>query len=289
MNIAKLRQWTARTVYGWNGAFPRCARPGCEARNHWFWPGHGIRLQQRWYCSPQCFESAARQCFARVLSTVSLEPHVQHRIPLGLVLLSRGYISNAQLRRALQAQRERGGRRIGEWLEEMGFATESQVTAAMGLQWACPVLPDAAVAAADLAAILPLRLLEDFRMLPVYFSRERLLYMAFSEGVDYTVLYAIEQALDCRTEACLAGRTAVKAVFEQLRHQRRPTDFLFEGRRDSTEMARITCGCAIKLGASHVRILVCGEFVWVRLTGELDPANILFQRDILNAPFLSGK
>ena len=30
------------------------------------------------------------------------------------------------------------------------------------------------------------------------------LHLAFGEGIDYGVLYAIEQMLGCRTESCLA-------------------------------------------------------------------------------------
>jgi Type II secretion system (T2SS), protein E, N-terminal domain len=275
-----LTQWRSRLAQYLSASFPRCAYSECAFRAAWrrLLPAHGIQLQQQWYCSPQCFESAARRCFSRASITPAAAPRGQHRIPLGLVLLSRGQLSNTQLRSALQAQRENGCGRIGQWLEKMGFATEEQVTSAMGMQWACPVLPASAVSSTDFAATLPIRLLENFRMLPVHFSRERVLYLAFSEGVDYTALYAIEQALQCRTEACLVGSTTMEAALARLVQHRRAGDCLFEDRLSDAEMARITCGCVIKLGAREVRIVACGEYVWARLEPESGPTNLLFRR-----------
>jgi len=271
--------WLSHLTRNVAASFPHCARIGCT-RAAWLrlLPGYGIRLQQQWYCSPQCFEIAVRRCFARASTPASAPPRAQHRIPLGLVLLSRGQLSNAQLRSALQAQRDSGRGRIGQWLEEMGFATEPQVTAAMGLQWACPVLPASALASADLSPTLPIRLLEAFRMLPVHFSRERVLYLAFSEGVDYTAMHAIEQALPCRTEACLVGSSAMDAVLARLGQHRRAADYVFEDPLSDSEMARISCGCVIKMGAREVRIVACGDYIWVRLETESDPVNLLFRR-----------
>ena len=279
MNL--LTRFRSRLEQQLGASFPRCAHSGCEYRALWrrLLPVHGIQLQQQWYCSPQCFEHAARRCFSRASTTPAAPPRGQHRIPLGLVLLSRGQLSNAQLRSALQAQRESGRGRIGQWLEKLGFATEQQVTAAMGMQWACPVLPASAVgSAADFAATLPIGLLESFRMLPVHFSRERVLYLAFSEGVDYTALYAIEQALQCRTEACLIGTTTMDAALARLAQHRREADYRFGDWLSDAEMARITCGCVIKFGAREVRIVACGEYVWARLETESGPTNLLFRR-----------
>jgi hypothetical protein len=65
----------------------------------------------------------------------------QHRIPLGLVLLSRGFIDNQRLQAALQAQRQSRKGRVGEWLMQLGAVNEAQVTMALAIQWSCPVFP----------------------------------------------------------------------------------------------------------------------------------------------------
>ena len=188
-------------------------------------------------------------------------------------MLSRGHLTNPQLRLALEAQNTEGRGRIGGWLETMGFATEAQVTAALGMQWGCPVLPLFADGDSRCRGMLP------FRFLPVqYVATTQMLYIAFSEGVDYTALYAIEQMLDCRTEACLIRKSAMDTVFERIGHERRAGELLFEGGRDPEEMARITCSYVLKLGAGHTRMVACGKYVWVRLQGANELTNLLFLR-----------
>jgi hypothetical protein len=194
-------------------------------------------------------------------------------------MLSRGQLTDWQLRTALDAQRAGVPRRIGEWLEKLGFATEQQVTAALGLQWACPVLTCRTPRDFGGGHLLPYRLLEQFRMLPVQFvAATGVFYVAFSDGIDYTALYAIRQMLDCRTEACLISRSSMNQELERMGRESRPGDFLFESWHDPAAMARITCAYALKLDAKQVRIVGCGEYVWVRLDADRGPASLLFRR-----------
>ena len=80
-----------------------------------------------------------------------LEPKQhKHRIPIGLLMLSQGWITQEQLRRALDAQREAGGKaRIGKWLMQQCNLSEEQVTRALSMQWGCPVLSFSGHAARD--------------------------------------------------------------------------------------------------------------------------------------------
>jgi hypothetical protein len=269
----------------WQRLYPQCEERGCNlTRRMWrrigCWHGR-IRLRGSSYCAPQCFENAARECFSDACAAVVAATPVRHRIPLGLLMLSRGQLTNWQLRAALEAQRAGGHRRIGEWLEELGYATEQQVTAALGLQWACPVL--AWKAARDFACgrMLPYRLLERFRMLPVQFvAATRIFYIAFCDGIDYTALYAIEQMLDCRTEPCLIGRSSMDRELERMGHEARSGDLLFESWRDPAAMAHITCSYALRLGAEQVRISACAEYIWVRLEAGGEVTTLLFRHPL---------
>ncbi|MGB7586754.1 MAG: hypothetical protein WBM11_18070 [Terriglobales bacterium] len=200
-------------------------------------------------------------------------------MPLGLLMISRGQLTNPQLRSALEAQRVHGHHRLGEWLEKLGFATEQQITAALARQWACPVLTPSANCDPGCTRLLPYHLLENSRMLPVQFvSATRTFHLAFCDGIDYVALYAIEQMLDCRTQPCLATRSAVAQALQQLGHERRSGDMLFEGWREPSDLARITCGYVLKLGASDVRLAGYGSFIWARLSSGQDIANLLFHR-----------
>lgn len=269
----------------WGELFPQCADTTCSrVRGIWrriYARQGGIRLHSVWYCAPQCFERAVGKRLSRTAVAAAPSGMRRHRIPLGLLMLSRGQLNNRQLRSALDAQRGNGGR-IGRWLEDMGFATEQQVTAALGMQWACPVLPQFSDFSAT--SILPFRLLERFRMLPVRFiPQTRTLYVAFSERVDYTALYAVEQVLDCRSEPCLVGHSTMDAAIERLRHGRRSGELLLEGWRQPPEMAHITCGYALKLGAKNVRAVGCGEYVWVRLESDSAATDLMFRHFVPSA------
>ena len=63
------------------------------------------------------------------------------RMPLGLILLSRGWISHRELQEALAAQRRAQDGRIGEWLHRLHGISEETITKALGIQWNCTVLP----------------------------------------------------------------------------------------------------------------------------------------------------
>lgn len=262
----------------------QCEKQDCtNMRRTWrrLWRPHaGIRLQGTWYCVPECFESAARNLLSRVPPQNTLAGDIHHRIPLGLLMLSRGQLTIRQLGLALEAQRNSGRGRMGYWLTELGFATEQQVTAALGLQWACPVLSPGRAGEMLCVDMVPFRLLESFRMLPVQFvAASRVLYVAFCEAVDYTALHAIEQMLDCRTEACLLGDSAMERGLDRLRHQSQAAHLMFESRHDVGEMANTICGYALRLRTDEVRIAACGEYVWARLKPTQQAAtDLLFRR-----------
>lgn len=200
-------------------------------------------------------------------------------------MLSRGQLTSWQLRAALDAQQASGRHRVGEWMEKLGFASEQQVTAALGLQWACPVLAGKLPSDASCARMLPYRLLERFRVLPVQFvAATRTFYLAFCDGIDYTALYAIEQMLDCRTQACLISRSSMDRELERMGHEARDGDRLFESWRDPAAMARITCSYALKLGADQVRIVGCGDYIWVRLDAGRQLSTLLFRHPLAAPP-----
>jgi hypothetical protein len=264
----------------WETSLPRCAEANCKAGPK-LRMACGVHLQGEWYCSPQCLEKAVHRHFLRAAVAMVPTPRLPHRVPLGLLLLSRGQLDNSQLRSALRAQESQGEGRIGQWLEQLGFASEQQITAALGLQWACPVAPPMIPGELDSAQMLPFRLLQQLRMLPIHYSRAKaVMHVAFSEGVDYTALYAIEQMLDCRTEACIMSSSAMIRILEKLAHARREGELLFESSSDISEMARISCGCMLKLGTRQARIVTCGAYIWVRLQAEFDTTTLLFRRTV---------
>lgn len=194
------------------------------------------------------------------------------------MLVSRGQLAASQLQAALEAQSIHGGR-LGSWLQKLGYATEHQLTAMLGLQFACPVMPVVASHHLAFARILPLALLTRFRMLPVWHvPQSGKLVLAFSQGIDYAVLNTIAEMLDCHPEPCLLAASKMDLALAEIGQQHRADDVMFEGCNSAYEMARIVSGYVLKLNAQQVRLAFCGEFLWARLTIGPRSQNLLFHR-----------
>ena len=267
----------------WGLAFPRCANPGCNTA-HAVWPRPwrqraGIQMAGNWYCTPECLEAAMVLAFTSMLNSQPMPRSVRHRVPLGLLMVSRGLLSQEQLQSALNAQRAAGHGKIGEWLEKLGYSTEEQVTAALGFQWACPVLVPRSSAPSACTSMLPLRLLESCRLLPVhYVAARRVLYIGFGELLDYTLLRTIGQMLDCRTEACLLRPSLFANLLEQLSQVPKSYEITFDAFTDPEEMARITRSYVCRVHAEEARTALFGEYVWIRLSTQGEFQDLLFRR-----------
>src|SRR5208283_5512228 len=220
---------------------PLCALASCT-RPHSLWRRlrhrpSGTLLQGVFYCQPQCLETALIGQLSRLRVTAP-SPQPPNRIPLGLLMVARGKITHLEVRAALEAQRRAHYGSIGDWIEKLGFASEQEVTAALALQWGCPVASSFGHAIIDSHGNIPLRILEAFQMVPFnYAASTNTLYLAFGARVDHAALYAIEKILDCRTQACVAPAKSVARELEQLRLLPRPNDVEF-ATRDLAEMAR---------------------------------------------------
>jgi len=226
----------------------------------------GVYFQNSRYCLDRCLENVLGETLHQVPFAARPEP-AGHRLPLGLLLLSRQQLTGEQLQVALAAQRAAGRGRLGEWLQALGFATEMQVTAALARQWACPILgSSSSFPAARHAPQIPVALLERFSMVPVnYVESTSILHLAFAEGVDYTVLYAIEQMAGCRTEACFATPSFVRAQLAHLCVRRAESEIAFSHVPDSAEVCRIIRSYCARLHASEIKLARCGSHLWVRL------------------------
>ncbi len=234
-----------------------------------------MRLRDAFYCRAECLETALIDVL-RVRPAPPREPAAR-RIPLGLLLLSRQQLTEEQLRWALAAQKEADGcvdealppqrKKIGLWLQELGFATELQVTAALARQWSCPLLRAGLMAPGSRRfPAIPARLLASFQMMPVELAATtRTLLMAFSEGIDYAALNAIEQMLGYRTEPCLVAPSTLREALQALARERTAGEINFDRVRDSDECAHIVANYASTVKADEVRVARCGDYFWVRL------------------------
>jgi hypothetical protein len=216
-----------------------------------------------------------------------------YRIPLGLLLLSRQQITVEQLRFGLEAQKSafhdesQGKKKIGAWLQEFGFISESQMTAALARQWACPVLRSAPMdAAASRFPSIPTLLLESYQMIPAgLVEATRTLLMAFSERIDYTVLYAIEQMLRYHTTACVLSASQMRKSLEAVAQRGGAADVIFDRTDGPGECARIIGNYSARVKAEEIRMAQCGEHLWVRLERHPNKAVTLVLRSPTSSQF----
>jgi hypothetical protein len=193
---------------------------------------------------------------------------------------SLGLISNECLQTALQAQRESGKGRVGDWLRWQGAVTEGQVTRALAMQWSLPVYPlEKRDDNLNFAHLVPFPLLDDFQMLPVHRTHPSgLLHVAFSSRVDYTALYAIEQMLECRTEPCVAKESCIEKALERLHREACSTDIPIEEADEPSIISHATLEQALKFGTQEVRVVGCANNIWIRLRAPEGARDLLFHR-----------
>lgn len=261
----------------------QCDSPDCPHRRRpwraWLEPLHGYPLDGLWYCSPECFERALASAIEKFFTGTAQPPVKAHRVPLGLLMLSRGMVDNDQLKRALKAQKDSGSGRVGEWLRHIGAVSEEQVTQALGWQWSIPVFPlDQSRRFLECAHLVPLPLLEMAEMVPVHHTpATQLLYVAFVDRVNYSALYALEKMLGCRTEPCLAAQSQVLQALDELRHLPCPVEVLTDNISDPWDMASTVLSHVTGREATDVRVSGFGGFVWVRILVASGYIDILFQ------------
>ncbi len=247
----------------------------------------GAYIGEERYCSPDCLQAGLALHFAELLQKPKgVQSKRQHRIPLGLELVSRGYISGKTLQTALQRQKQHPTLRLGQILIDMGSISEEQVTTALAGQWSVPVFRPDPSHVPEAAQLLPVALMQRYKMLPVHFNKQqKQLHLAFAQAVDSSVLYSIEQMLGVTTEACMADESVLVHLLELASNQQRPAEYVLNN-LSATELVSMIAGYALRLRAEHIRTSSCHGQIWVRATAKDTVAthflfSILSQREAL--------
>lgn len=242
----------------------------------------GIRMNDSWYCSSPCFTSAAMEVFSLLLTSRLEQSSHLSRMPLGLILISRGWLTSVQLRKALEELRKSGGD-IGEVLVRNGSVSEKQVTAARAVQWGCPVYA-APQHLVPTKIQIPFTLVEANSAVPLhYVPAKKLLLVGFVRGIEYGLLYAIERMTGCKAQPCFV----TASDFQCQRHQREhlkeqcgdasPNELKLEGVKTAEEMARVLCSYGVELEANEAIIGRCKDYIWARLKCGPKDVDILFK------------
>ena len=242
----------------------------------------GIKMAGHWYCSSSCFTSAAERKLSELMMSKQAQASHVSRMPLGLILVSRGLLTSAQLREAVDEQKETGGE-IGEIMVRRGWLSELQVTAARAGQWGCPVF---AVPQRTMQTDIqvPEALTNFHSAIPLhYVTATKRLLVGFVDAVEYGLLYAIEQMTGCKTQPCFVTPSDFEAQI-QLRQSALERSgnadtgtLTFENVKTPTEMARILCSYVVDLEADEAIICRYKEHFWMRLKCIPKEVDLLFK------------
>jgi hypothetical protein len=253
--------------------------PECAVQSRWTGMLHravGFRLNQReWFCSPLCLEESVEDHLRGLFFETPRPAPIRTTMPLGLMMLSRGVISDSQLYEAIAMQRSTG-EKIGACLHRLGLISFEEIASAVAAQWGCPVFPAESVQLAC-STLIPLSLIERYRMLPVHLvTQGRRLFVGCCDKVDHSALISIEHMLGCETEACIIPEPKFLQVLE---HRKRYTDGEVCVSRPpcAAETARMIRSYAQQTGAENLRMLAVEGNIWVRFLSRRSHLDLVFE------------
>jgi hypothetical protein len=263
---------------GWKSMYAVCGLAVCQNKPlmRSVRGGSGIAVDQAWYCSVECFAEAARKRFSATLGANVVEmPHVPRR-SIGLLMLSKGFLTSEQLRIAFEQSHLRG-EALETALMRLGFVGERQIAAARAAQWGCPVLGQDGIGQ-RVEVEVPPTLLDSYSMAPVHASvAAKRLLVGFVYRVEHSLLNALEQITGLRAEPCFITPTERAEQMRHLTHDSECEEIVFGDGHTAAEMATNVAGFALEVAAREARFAHCRNYVWTRLYGKRKRLDVLFK------------
>jgi Type II secretion system (T2SS), protein E, N-terminal domain len=210
--------------------FVDCANRACTSGWLHLWRSRTTPIfESGWTCSPECTAARVRAAVMRELGGLE-GPRTdhRHRIPLGLLMLEHGWITQTQLRRALDAQKRAGTGRLGHWLVRQGAANESLIARALAVQWSCPVLSLEGHDPAEVSAVIPRLFVDAFGALPLRVTAGKVLYLGFEESLDPALALAVERMTGLRVEGGIVQESSFRPAHARMLKAKFPSIELVE-------------------------------------------------------------
>ena len=133
---------------------------------------------------------------------------------LGELLIERGVISQQQLDKALNVQKEKGGL-IGVVLVELGFAKEEDIPQALTAQYGFPYLPLANYEInPEIVNIIPSRVARQYLLIPVDKVGNNLT-LAMSNPLNVHAIEDVELLSGCSIQIFVSTLSDVKGAIEK--------------------------------------------------------------------------
>jgi Type II secretion system (T2SS), protein E, N-terminal domain len=263
---------------GWKDMYAECGLPAC--RNTLFMRSVqsrvGISVGEKWYCSVDCFAVAAGTRIASLTGANVLEMPHSPRLSIGLVMLSKGYLTDAQLRLAT-SQSQLRGEELESVLLRLGLASERQLTVARAAQWGYPVLGQDYIGK-PVESDIPSILLQSCSAVPLHCSTAaKRLLLGFVRRVDHSLLNSVEQVTGFRGEPCFIAPADFAEQMERLTAAPKLEQVVFEDTKTPAQMGKTIGGMAVDVGLREARFAHCRDYVWTRLLGKRQTIDVLFR------------
>jgi len=265
--------------FGWKQLALRCAHPDCAAGMGWNSMLHraaGFWLnEQQWFCGLHCLEASLEELLLGYFYEERRPAPIRTTLPMGLMMLSRGVISDDQLRDAIQMQRSSGDK-IGACLQRLSCITPQDIASVVATQWGCPVFPAESVQPGS-SMLVPFSLIERYRMSPVHLvSQGRRLFVGFCEKVNHTALIAIERMLGCDTEACIIPEPTLLQISD---YRKRDTsgEVVVSRPHSAAETSRMILSYVQQTGTEAIRLYAVEGNIWVRFLSRKSHLDLVFE------------
>ncbi len=269
------------TASSWVTGFKHitCSRPECTrwlTQRHFETRKVGVKFEEKWFCSYRCLARGLERTLGKMLGPVGVQTKHSFRMPLGLTLVSRGYLTSDQLREANELHRERG-QEIGETLLDLGFVNEKQLTAVKAAQWGCPAY-DLPACMPPAAFRVPATMMKRYLMVPLqYVEKQQKLSIGFCEGIEYVALYAVEQITGCKAQPYLITASDYQRFTASLSEREVFEEQVFDDPHTPAEMRHVLCSFGAQMDAEEIAVTRCGDQLWTRLTRGKEVADLLFR------------
>lgn len=133
----------------------------------------------------------------------------KEKIPLGKLLIQKGFITEDQLLKALEVQRETGDK-LGHTFIKLNFITEDQLTKVLEEQFGIPVVKiNVKMFHPFVKKIIPEKICRKYRLIPILLEGETKLTIAASNPYDLAFIDEIKNITNYEIEIVLSTENSI--------------------------------------------------------------------------------
>lgn len=220
-------------------------------------------VEGRWCCSEQCLKARVASFVRRGLPKHSLRQEHQHRVPLGLLLLSQSAITQDQLRFA-RDHAETTGERIGTVLVRHCGLSEQRLVQGLAAQWGCTAWDVKGEIPDGMACVAPYALLRAAEMLPLRAHADGTISVAFADAPDAQAVFAIRRIHDRPVDAGIAAVSDFVTAVDHIKKQEAVPVLEFDC-EDEADLVRVITRTIQRQAPVESRWARVHDMVWIRM------------------------